>query len=82
MDAELVGSIGVGLLLLAYVLQLMRVLPAGSATYEAMNAVGAGVACLASWMLGFVPFIVLEAIWTLVSVVALARRLRRSAGPA
>ena len=41
-----------------------------------MNAAGAGLACWASYLLGFFPFVVLEGIWSLVAVVALVRRSR------
>jgi hypothetical protein len=40
-----------------------------------MNIAGAGLACWSSWMIAFVPFIVLEAVWCLVAVAALAKRL-------
>jgi hypothetical protein len=38
-----------------------------------MNMVGAGLACLASVMINYVPFIILEAAWTLVSMVTFIR---------
>ena len=40
-----------------------------------MNIAGAGLACWSSWMIAFVPFIVLEAVWCLVAVAALAKRV-------
>ncbi|MEM1177256.1 MAG: hypothetical protein AAGM22_02830 [Acidobacteriota bacterium] len=67
-----VGSVGVALLLLAFALNLAKVLPASSRTYAALNAVGAGLACWASWLIGFMPFVVLEGTWCAAALVALA----------
>jgi len=59
-------------------LNLRGVLSHADRRYHAMNAVGAGLACFASWRIGYWPFVVLEGAWTLVAVVALLRP--RSAG--
>lgn len=72
---DFIGSVGVGLLLLAFLLQLIGRLPAGSVAYAALNTVGAGLACLASARLPYWPFVVLEGTWTLVSLGALGRAL-------
>lgn len=71
MDSTVVGSIGVGLLLSAFALNLTGRLTRRSRTYHALNAVGAALAALASWSLGFVPFVVLEGTWCLVATAAL-----------
>lgn len=73
--ATLVGSTGVGLLLLAFVLNLANVLKAESIPYLALNLVGAGLACLSSWMIAFMPFVVLEGTWAVATLVALIRTL-------
>ncbi len=69
--SDIVGSVGVSLLLLAFLMQLLGRLKAGSITYALLNTVGAGLACLASAMLPYWPFVVLEGTWTLVSAGAL-----------
>jgi hypothetical protein len=71
--ADWVGSIGVALLLAAYFLNLVGRLERDGRAYHAVNAVGAGLACWASWRIGFLPFVVLEGAWMLVALVALAR---------
>jgi hypothetical protein len=43
-----------------------------------MNIIGAGLACLASWMIDYIPFVILEATWTAVSVFALLNYLRKN----
>ena len=76
MDAPtLVGSLGVALLLLAFFLSLFKFIAQDGVTYIGMNIAGAGLACWSSWMIAFVPFIVLEAVWCLVAVAALAKRV-------
>ena len=76
MDAPtLVGSLGVALLLLAFFLSLFKFIAQDGFAYIGMNIAGAGLACWSSWMIAFVPFIVLEAVWCLVAVAALAKRV-------
>jgi hypothetical protein len=70
--ATVVGSLGTGLLLLAYGLHARRVIPLAR-TYAAMNAVGALLAGVASTLLHFVPFVVLEAAWFCVAVAGFFR---------
>jgi hypothetical protein len=72
---ELIGSIGVAILLGAFFGNLMGWLEARSRGYQGLNAVGAGIAAYASWGIGFMPFVVLEATWCAVALVALARRV-------
>lgn len=74
-DAELLGSIGVALLLLAFFLNLFGYLRARSYAYMVLNLVGAGMSCVSSWLIDFMPFVVLEGTWAAVAGIALARRL-------
>jgi hypothetical protein len=72
--SEIIGSIGVAILLIAFFLNLFRFFPQGSRPYAFMNLIGATLSCYASWMIHFVPFVVLEATWALVAAAALARK--------
>lgn len=74
-SVTVVGSVGVALLLAAFFLNLIKWLDQESMMYLGMNLLGAALACAASWMIGFLPFVVLEATWCLVALVAFARRL-------
>ncbi|MGH8013139.1 MAG: CBU_0592 family membrane protein [Candidatus Binataceae bacterium] len=67
--SELVGSVGVFLLLIAFLLNLLGWLRNDHILYQLLNFAGAAIACYASVMIEFRPFVVLEGIW---SVVALA----------
>ncbi len=73
----LVGTIGVSLLLLAYLLNLSKRISQESKTYTILNIVGAGLACYSSYLISFVPFVILEGTWFIVSLVALIK-LRRN----
>jgi len=69
----IVGSIGVGLLLLAYFLNLIKRLSQDSKLYTMLNIIGAGLACYSSYLIDFVPFIILEGVWVVVSLIALIK---------
>lgn len=72
---EAIGFIGVALLLLAFFLNLFRLLKAESALYLTLNLIGAGLACTSSYLIDFLPFVLLEATWALVAAVALLRKI-------
>jgi hypothetical protein len=74
--AEWTGSIGVSLLLLAFFLNLTGRLAREGRPYAVFNAVGGGLACASAWMIGFLPFVVLEGSWALVALAALLRPRR------
>lgn len=71
--ADIIGSVGVFILLLAFVLNLLNKISRESLSYILMNVIGAGLACYASYLINYVPFIILEAVWTAVSIIALLK---------
>ncbi len=75
---DAIGSLGVGLLLGAFLLNLTGWLRVDARAYRALNALGAGLACYAAWMIDFIPFVVLEGTWSLVAAVALLRPQREA----
>ena len=70
---DLIGAVGVAMLLLAFVGNLTAVLERDGALYLAGNAIGAGLACLSAALIGFIPFVVLEGVWCTVAIVGLIR---------
>ena len=74
---DILGFTGVFTLLLAYFFTLIGKLSMNSPWYLAMNLVGSGLAGLASVFLHYVPFIILEGIWAVVSLVALVRSVKK-----
>lgn len=69
----LIGSVGVALLLLAFLLNLFNKLSQGSRVYALMNIIGAALACYASYLIDYIPFVVLEGTWAVVAVAGLVR---------
>ncbi len=66
-QTDIIGFIGVTILLVAYFLNLTTKIANDSLLYLVMNFVGAGTACFASILMNYLPFIILEGSWTLVS---------------
>lgn len=71
MIGTLIGSVGVGLLLLAFVLNLRRTIAESSPAYLLMNLGGAGMAAVYAFMTGSVPFVILESVWAGAALVRL-----------
>jgi hypothetical protein len=71
--AEWIGSIGVGLLLIAFFANLAGWVDRKSRIYTGTNAVGGGLACYSSWLIGFMPFVVLEGTWCLFAAFCFAK---------
>jgi hypothetical protein len=74
--SQVIGSIGVALLLIAFFMNSFGMLTSDSRSYQAMNVVGAAISCYASYLIGFAPFVVLEATWCAAAVAAMVRGRR------
>ena len=72
------GLIGVTILLVAYFFNLRDIIKKDSLTYLFLNFVGAGIACLASVLLKYLPFIILEGCWALVSAIGLLNYFKKT----
>lgn len=75
-NIDWIGFIGVFLILLAYILNVLGKLKSKDLTFILLNLIGASLACLASILMDYLPFIILEGVWTLVSLIALINYLR------
>jgi hypothetical protein len=71
--ATLIGSLGVALLLIAFLANLLELLRADSRLYTWLNFVGASLAGWSSYLIGFMPFVVMEGVWALVALWAIVR---------
>jgi uncharacterized protein with PQ loop repeat len=74
--SEITGSLGVAILLLAFVLNMLKIIKTESLSYLLLNFIGAGIACFASWLIPYFPFVILEGVWAVVSLVSLVKYLR------
>lgn len=67
------GAIGVGLILLAYFLSIFSFIEKEGRLFFLLNIVGSALACIASVIIEYIPFVVLEGVWFLVSVLGFIR---------
>ena len=74
--STIVGSVGVAITLLAYFLNIAKLIRVNGKLFSVMNIFGAGIACYGSLLIDYWPFVVLEGTWTLISVYALMRAMR------
>lgn len=73
---DIIGTIGVGLILIAYFLSTEKLIKNDGKLYYVMNIIGATLACYASLLIDYWPFVILEGTWVLVSIYGLMRAMR------
>lgn len=74
--SDVIASVGVSMLLLAFFLSQRGRLAEDSLAYLLLNFIGASLAGFAAWLAGVIPFVVLEGVWALVAAFGLVRRWR------
>ncbi|MDZ4806922.1 MAG: hypothetical protein SGI96_01490 [Bacteroidota bacterium] len=74
---DIIGTIGVGLILLAYFCNTFGWINGKSKLFFLLNIAGAGLACYASWLINYWPFVILEGTWLLVSVIGLFKNYKQ-----
>lgn len=74
----IIGSVGVGILLLAFFLNIRRKLTESSALYLWMNIIGSGLSAVYAAMSGSIPFVVLEGAWASVAAFRLLRPTKKA----
>ena len=75
---DIVGTIGVGIILIAYFMNIFSFIKKDGVLFYLMNIIGASLACYASILINYLPFIILEATWAMVSVLGLVRVLKKN----
>lgn len=73
---DMIGSIGVAIILLAYFLDTSRLIPEDGKLFYVLNIIGAALATYASFLISYWPFVILEGTWTLVSIYGLMRAMK------
>ena len=74
---DLIGTIGVGIILLAYFLNMFSYIQNNGKLFYLLNIIGASIACFASYLIDYIPFVILEGTWALVSVVGLIKSIKK-----
>ncbi len=63
--SDLIGTLGVSTLLIAFVLNQRRTISEHSRPFLIMNMIGALLCGWSAWLVRFMPFVVLETVWAL-----------------
>jgi len=71
------GFVGVSLILFAYILNVLGKITNNNLLFILLNFIGASIACLASILLNYVPFIILEGVWAFVSLISLFKYFKK-----
>jgi hypothetical protein len=74
---DIIGAIGVGITLVAYFLNIFSFITKDGGLYFVLNIIGATIACYASVLIDYMPFIILEGTWAIVSVFGLLKSLKK-----
>ncbi len=74
---DIIGTIGVGLILIAYFLNIYSFIEKDGKLYFMLNILGASLACYASLLINYKPFIILEGTWAIVSIFGFMKVLKK-----
>lgn len=75
--SDLFATLGVILLLIAFLLNLMQRLDAKSLPYATLNFLGASLCGISAYVVSFYPFVILEGVWATVALLALLKHVPR-----
>jgi len=71
--SDIIATIGVSILLIAFFLQNLKVLESEGVTYNLLNMIGAAIAGYASLLISFMPFVILEGVWCMVALFGIVK---------
>lgn len=71
--ADIINTLGVSLILLAFLLLQIKKVTFTDKLYHILNLAGAGLACYGAVLIDAMPFVVLEAIWAIVALIGLIK---------
>lgn len=74
---DIIGTIGVGIILIAYFLNNFSFIQRNGNVYFILNVIGASIACYASYLIDYIPFVVLEATWAIISLIGLLQNIKK-----
>ncbi|MCC6723298.1 MAG: hypothetical protein IT258_02220 [Saprospiraceae bacterium] len=78
--ATLFSSLGVSLLLMAFLGTSFKLIAQQSLLYWLLNLIGGILATIGAALIGSIPFLLLESVWTVASGVGLVKWLRSNKG--
>ena len=75
--STLISSIGVSLILVAFLLSIFKLLSIESKWYFLLNIIGGAFACYGSVLLDSLPFTILEGTWSIVALIGLLKSIKK-----
>lgn len=73
---NLLSAFGVAFILAAFFLLTFKIVAGESRIYFALNLAGGLLATCGAWLIGAMPFVVLEATWSVVAIIGLYKSFR------
>jgi hypothetical protein len=74
---DIIGTIGVSLILIAYFLNIFSLIKKDGLLFYILNIFGGAIACYSSYLISFWPFVILEGTWSVISIVALLKSIKK-----
>lgn len=74
---DIIGTIGVGLILLAYFLNIFSLIKKDGMLFYILNIFGGAIACFSSYLIRFWPFVILEGTWAIISIIGLLKSIKK-----
>ena len=74
---DIIGTIGVSIVLVAYFLNIFGLIPKEGVLFFLLNILGASIACYASVLINYKPFVILEGTWAMVSFLGLMKNFKK-----
>jgi hypothetical protein len=74
---DIIGTIGVGIILIAYFLNNFSFIKPNGDLYFILNIIGASIACYASILINYIPFVILEGSWAFISVISFLKNIKK-----
>ncbi|MEO8412131.1 MAG: hypothetical protein ABI472_00665 [Ginsengibacter sp.] len=78
--SDWIGSIGVTMLLVAFLLILLNKISKNGIAYLLMNLIGSSLAAIAAWLIHYTPFIILETAWMVASLLGIWKLYKSESG--
>ena len=75
--SDLLASAGVSLLLIAFYLNLKKLMPTDSKWYSALNLAGAALCGYSSYLVQFYPFVFLNGVWAIAALISIFKHVSR-----
>ncbi|MCF6131571.1 CBU_0592 family membrane protein [Flavobacterium wongokense] len=74
---DIIGTIGVSLILIAYFLNIFSLIKKDGLLFYILNILGGAIACFSSYLIRFWPFVILEGTWAVISIVGLLKGIKK-----